>query len=106
MYRLIIESLLGLHLEVDRLRVAPRIPRAWPAFDIHYRYRQTLYHIHVTNLAGADGGEPGADAPSSLRSVTRVVCDGVEQPDRTIPLWDDGKERWVEVELGGPEGPA
>src|SRR5450432_3441428 len=50
MYRLITESLLGLHLEVDalgtaRLRLAPCLPKEWSGFKIHYRYRETLYHI-------------------------------------------------------------
>src|SRR5207253_7884205 len=47
MYRLITESLLGLHLEIDRLRVAPFFPAEWDGFDLHYRYRETFHHIHV-----------------------------------------------------------
>jgi len=83
MYRLVTESLLGIRLEVDRLRVEPLIPAAWPGFEVHYRHRETLFHIHVHNHRG----------------VSRVVCDGVEQPDRTIPLRDDRREHQVEVEL-------
>ena len=41
MYRLIIESLLGLRLEVDRLIFEPVIPPAWENFTVHYRYRET-----------------------------------------------------------------
>ena len=48
MYRLIVESLLGLRLEVDRLRFEPCLPAHWPSFTIHYRYRDTPYHIVVT----------------------------------------------------------
>jgi len=88
MYRLITESLLGLRLEVDRLRVEPLMPPDWPSFDIHYRYRQTVHHIHVRNAGG--GG----------RSVNRVTCDGVEQPDKAIPLCDDHREHHAEVEMG------
>jgi len=47
MYRLIVESLLGLKLEVDRLHVAPCLPADWWGFTVHYRYRETLYHINV-----------------------------------------------------------
>ena len=85
MYQLITESLLGLHLEVDHLRLEPRIPASWPAFTIHYRHRETVFHIHVTNRGGA---------------VSRVVCDGAEQADRRIPLRDDRQVHHVDVELG------
>jgi cellobiose phosphorylase len=94
MYRLITESLLGLRLEVDRLRVEPLMPAGWEAFDVHYRYRQTVHHIHVRNL------DLGVAAGAS-RVVRRVVCDGVVQGEATIPLRDDGQEHWVEVEIGG-----
>ncbi len=91
MYRLAVESLLGVRLEVDRLRVTPLFPRGWGAFDVHYRYRQTVYHIHVRDLGGPD------------RAVTRVTCDGVEQPDFTIPLQDDRGEHQAEVEVGAAQ---
>jgi cellobiose phosphorylase len=88
MYRLITESLLGLRLEVDRLRIEPALPAEWESFEIHYRFRDTFYHIHVRNSGG--GGS----------TVTRVVSDGVEQPDRRILLADDRREHRVEVEVG------
>jgi cyclic beta-1,2-glucan synthetase len=88
MYRLIVESLLGLHLEVDRLHVEPLMPPTWSSFDVHYRHHDTLHHIHVRNVGG--GG----------RQVRRVVCDGIEQPDRTIPLRGEGGEHRVEIEIG------
>src|SRR3990172_9609023 len=47
MYRLILESLLGLRLAVDKLNFAPCLPIGWQAFQVHYRYRETLYHIAV-----------------------------------------------------------
>jgi cellobiose phosphorylase len=87
MYRLITESLLGLHLEVDRLRIEPALPTEWKSFDIHYRFRETFYHIHIRNL--------GRDA-----TVTRVITDGVEQTDRKIPLVDDRREHTAEVDVG------
>src|SRR6185503_17495873 len=55
MYRLLIETLLGAHLEGDRLRLIPRMPAAWNSYKMHYRYRQTVYHITFTRLA-ADSG--------------------------------------------------
>ncbi|KAF0192801.1 MAG: hypothetical protein FD165_571 [Gammaproteobacteria bacterium] len=94
MYRLTVETLLGLHLEVDHLRIAPCIPADWPSYKIHYRYRETFYHITV-NRAGETPGH-----------VTRVIVDGVPanvtDADRAgrIPLVDDRRDHVVEVELG------
>jgi cellobiose phosphorylase len=85
MYQLITESLLGIRLEVDRLRVEPQIPASWRGFTIHYRYYETVYHIHVTNHGGP---------------VRRVSCDGVEHDDMLIPLRDDRNDHRVEIELG------
>ncbi|MGB7157801.1 MAG: glucoamylase family protein [Tepidisphaeraceae bacterium] len=93
MYRLITESLLGLRLEVDRLRIEPVFPREWESFEIHYRYRETFHHIHVRNLGGTGTGGRGG--------VLRVILDGIEQPDKTIPLRDDRRDHQVEVEVGG-----
>jgi cellobiose phosphorylase len=89
MYRLITESLLGLRLEVNRLRLEPLIPDDWKTFDIHYRYRETFHHIHVRNLGGG-------------KMVNRVVIDGAEQPEKIITLADDRREHHVEVEVGAP----
>ncbi|MCJ7603069.1 MAG: cyclic beta 1-2 glucan synthetase, partial [Desulfobulbaceae bacterium] len=50
MYRLTVETLLGLHLEVDHLRIAPCIPAHWQSYKIHYRYRETFYHITVKRV--------------------------------------------------------
>jgi len=88
MYQLIIESLLGIRLLVDQLHVAPLLPASWPGFALHYRHRETVYHIVVKNLGG-DG-----------RTVRGVICDGVEQPAKTIPLRDDRQDHHVEIEVG------
>ena len=47
MYRLIVESLLGLRLEVDKLHIEPCIPADWETYKMHYRYRETMYHISI-----------------------------------------------------------
>ena len=47
MYRLLVETLLGVRLEGDALRLQPRLPTSWESLTIHYRYRETFYHIHV-----------------------------------------------------------
>ena len=91
MYQLIIESLLGLRLEVDKLRFAPCLPANWEAFKVHYRFRGTQYHISVLQLQAADH-EIG------------VKVDGVMQPDGTIALVDDRLEHVVEVRIHGMGG--
>ena len=86
MYRLIVESLLGLRLEVDKLRFTPCLPADWEGFKMHYRYRETVYHIAVLQTPAGNG-------------EMRVTVDGIEQHDKTIPLVDDHKEHWVEVRI-------
>ena len=96
MYQLIVETLLGLKLEVDHLRIAPCIPEQWDAYKIHYRFRETVYHINIRRVV----------EKSNL--VSRVSVDGVviNDTDGTgrIPLVDDHQEHYVEVELGRNRG--
>ncbi len=86
MYRLIIESLLGLHLEVDRLRFTPCLPADWKSCKLHYQYRETFFHITILQ-----------PAPSS--TVSSVLLDGVEQVDVLVPLVDDHRDHDVTVLL-------
>jgi cyclic beta-1,2-glucan glucanotransferase len=86
LYRLIVESLLGLKLEVDKLRFAPCLPADWETFKLHYRYRETVYHIIVLQTHAAD-------------NKTGVTVDGVEQRDEAVPLVDDRLEHAVEVRI-------
>jgi cellobiose phosphorylase len=88
MYRLLVETLLGVNLEGDQLRLAPRLPQAWPSYKIHYRYRQTVYHITITRSA------VGAEAGSS-----RIILDGQELAGMTISLRDDHQPHNAEVLL-------
>ena len=86
MYRLIVESLLGLRLEVDKLRIAPCLPADWKGFTLHYRYRETVYHITVRQHTTGNG-------------EMSVTVDGVERPDKVIPLVDDRQEHSAEVNI-------
>ncbi|MGD0236425.1 MAG: cyclic beta 1-2 glucan synthetase, partial [Syntrophorhabdales bacterium] len=88
MYRLILESLLGLSLEKEKLRIAPCLPADWGAFKIHYRHRETVYHITVLQTHDGNG-------------EMSVNVDGVKQPGKAIPLVDDRKEHTVEVSIPG-----
>ncbi|MGE4442307.1 MAG: glucoamylase family protein [Desulfomicrobium sp.] len=87
MYRLIMESLLGLSLEVDRLRIAPCPHPQWKEFTVHYRFCETVYHICVSQNQGK-------------KTCTRLVLDNVEQKSQTITLVDDHTEHFVKVLIG------
>ncbi len=86
MYRLIVESLLGLHRKGDTLRIAPCIPADWPSYAMDYRYGKATYRINVTQAASshADGS---------------VLLDGIAQSERTIKLVDDAREHVVDVRM-------
>ncbi|HWS13161.1 MAG TPA: glycosyl hydrolase family 65 protein, partial [Rhodocyclaceae bacterium] len=88
MYRLLVESLLGLRLEVDKLHFAPCLPANWQGFQVHYRYRETVYHIVVAQTRAGDDGTSGAIS---------VTVDGVERHDGAAALVDDHREHRVEV---------
>lgn len=86
MYRLITESLLGLHLEIDKLRISPNPPSDWQSFKIHYRYRQTFYHITINS-----GGRGNA--------IHSIRVDGVEQSEPLVNLVNDKGNHEVEIQL-------
>ncbi|MCY3022652.1 MAG: hypothetical protein NTW87_27040 [Planctomycetota bacterium] len=88
MYRLLMESLLGISREGDRLTFAPLVPEEWQSYRVHYRYNGTMYHIEVTVVG---------PATSNVRSV-RV--DDAEMADNCVPLVDDHQEHFVRVQVG------
>ncbi len=90
MYRLIVESLLGLRLEENKLFFEPCFPADWDIFTIHYRYRETIYHIKVRQKQAGE------------KEATTVALDGVLQEQKAIALVDDGQEHTVEVCLENP----
>jgi cellobiose phosphorylase len=87
MYRLLIETLLGVNLEGDQLRLTPRLPKSWTTYKIHYRYRQTVYHITISRLV-TDAAE-----------VNQLFLDGEELAVKTVPLADDRREHFVELKV-------
>ncbi|MDD5343717.1 MAG: protein ndvB, partial [Smithella sp.] len=86
MYRLILESLLGVKREGNRLSLTPCIPDDWDVFNIRYRYGKTIYHIFVMRAQTSE-------------SKKMVTIDGVEQSEGIILLVDDGKEHKVDVRI-------
>jgi cyclic beta-1,2-glucan synthetase len=86
MYRLITESLIGLHLEVDKLRISPRLPTKWDSIRVHYRYRQTFYHITIRQSA-------------DTQAACRLTLDGDVLEGNLVPLIDDLLAHEVVVEV-------
>jgi cyclic beta-1,2-glucan glucanotransferase len=97
MYRLTVETLLGLQLEVGHLRITPCIPAHWVSYKIHYRYRETVYHITVKRVD--EKSEHVIRVTVDGAVVNGVSVDGVGRPQGLIPLLDDHREHHVEVEL-------
>ena len=89
MYRLVVESLLGIERIGARLVLAPQLPRGWPGFRLQYRYRSTSYDIAVRV----------ADSPA-------LRVDGVEVGGDTLQLVDDGRAHRVELHVVRRHEPA
>jgi cyclic beta-1,2-glucan synthetase len=79
-YRLLIETLLGIHREGETLRFSPLMPKAWTSFTIHYRYQQTMYHLLIQRL------------PSGSIEKEGNFLDGQAVPDNRITLKNDRGE--------------
>jgi cyclic beta-1,2-glucan synthetase len=90
LYRVGLEGILGFKLKGQMLKVDPCIPRAWPGFDIVFRYRSTRYDIAIENPRGVS------------RGVTRMEIDGepVQDPNADLALRDDGGTHRIHVILG------
>ena len=84
MYRLIVESLLGLRLEADKLYIEPCLPADWDSFKIHYRYRETFYRITVIQLHKGT-------------SKFSLIVDGTICKEKFIRLVNDNQEHLAEV---------
>ncbi|MDY0981740.1 MULTISPECIES: GH36-type glycosyl hydrolase domain-containing protein [Stenotrophomonas] len=89
MYRLLVESLLGIRRQGDRLSLAPCLPDHWPSFELSYRFGRSRYEFVVTRTA---------------RGQPTLHVDDVLQPDLTVQLRDDGHHYRVALDLEAPSG--
>jgi cellobiose phosphorylase len=87
MYRLLVETLLGLNLENNRLRLQPGVPKNWKGYKARYRHGRTTYEIAVVLL------------PDQLAGNTELFLDGQKLADLTIPLTDDEAVHQVEARV-------
>jgi cellobiose phosphorylase len=87
MYRLIVESLLGLTRSGSRISLAPQLPAGWDGFTLNYRHGGSVYQVVVTQ---AEAGMEG------------MSLNGRPQPGREIELQDTGGEHRVELRISRP----
>ncbi len=92
MYRFIIESLLGLTLEGDKLYFAPCLPADWTQFKLRYQYRETTYQITIIQQH------------QSL--ATEVLIDDIKQDSPYVSLINDGLTHSVTVLIGTTAQPS
>jgi cyclic beta-1,2-glucan synthetase len=89
MYRAGIEWILGFRLRGTTLFMDPCIPRAWPEFNLSFRYHSSRYEVKVLNPKGV------------CKGVQSVEVDG--KPVRgsaAIHLTDDGATHDIRIILG------
>jgi len=84
MYRLLVETLLGLTRTGTTLRFKPCLPDSWTGYKIRYHYHSTCYHIEVKTSENAD---------------TEITVDGVSIVGDGIPLADDQVDHHVQLIL-------
>ncbi len=87
MYRLILETLLGVCRVGQQIHFKSRLRPTWPSVRVRYQYRSAFYHITLINLS--------ANGPTT----NKVILDGVEQAGPVLDLADDQQTHHVEVHL-------
>jgi cyclic beta-1,2-glucan synthetase len=90
MYRLGLESILGLRRRGRHFAIAPCIPGSWDEFHLRWRHNRTTYDITVEN--------PGRRS----RGVAKALLDGIAADSERIPLVDDGAVHRLHVVMGEP----
>jgi cyclic beta-1,2-glucan glucanotransferase len=88
MYRLGLESILGLRRRGRSFAVAPCVPAPWDGFVVRWRHGRSVYEITVDNPERRNSG------------VAEAVLDGTRVDARSIPLIDDGEVHRLRVVMG------
>ena len=96
MYRLMLESLLGLKRQGDILSFSPCIPQDWTKYSMRYRFGSSTYMIGFNQTLHADTGKS---------EVMTVSLDGVTQADNRIDMVDDFRGHKVEVSISRYRSP-
>jgi cyclic beta-1,2-glucan synthetase len=90
MYQAGVEWILGFHLRGTTLLIDPCIPRAWPGYEIDFRYGSARYEIVVENPHGVSRGVASSELDGQVLAAGGAA----------IPLADDGATHRVRVVLG------
>ncbi len=88
MYRLLVETLLGLNRSGDSLILTPRLPHEWNECTLHYRFQDSVYHIHLSRT----------NHPSVPAGV--LTLDGQVIPGVILPLKNDRRDHVVTLTWG------
>ena len=86
MYRLLVETLLGVNLKGDQLRITPRLPKAWTTL-------QNSLSIPANGLSHHH--HPAGDAATGPMELS---LDGQPLAAETIAMVDDHIEHFVEIQ--------
>ncbi len=87
-YRLLVETLLGVNRVGETLHLFPRLPKAWDSMKVHYRFRQTVYHINYVRWIDSGPIPAGKLDDQPLQGAV-------------LPLTDDRREHRVEIPFAG-----
>jgi cyclic beta-1,2-glucan synthetase len=83
MYRLITESLLGLHVEGSQLHIRPCLHPDWDEYELSYRFKSTTYHVIVKKVVDGESAS--------------MELDGVRQSQDWVVMVDDGLTHELKV---------
>lgn len=87
MYRVAVESILGIQIRGDRLLVSPCIPADWPEYEVVLRRGETSWRIRVENPRGLERGD------------VEISFDGEPLPGGEVLLREDEEEHLVVATL-------
>ena len=84
-YDAVVEYVLGLKIEDKYLYLNPCIASYWKEFEIHYKYKTTMYNIIVKNPEGKNTG------------VKKFLLNDREISEKKVLLQDDGRIYNIEI---------
>jgi cellobiose phosphorylase len=87
-YQAATRHILGIRPQYLGLEIDPCIPKAWDGFSVKREFRGATYAIEVRNPSHVSKG------------VKSIRVDGKPCEGRLVPVFSDGRQHTVEVELG------
>ncbi len=78
-YDAIVEYILGFKIENNYLKIEPCISSLWKEYEIHYKYKTSMYNIKVENK------------DSKCTGIKEFLLNGEKVEDKKVLLKDDGK---------------